>query len=99
MVEVKTLKLFWDKKAKKNRKPGDVFEATEARAKEIDAKIPGYISYAPVESAESVVETPAEPEEDLAGMTVAKLKALCAERGIDVPKYAKKAELVALLKE
>ena len=99
MVEVKTLKLFWDKKAKKNRKPGDVFEATEARAKEIDAKIPGYISYAPAAKAEPVVEKPAEPEVDLAELTVAKLKALCAERGIDVPKQAKKADLVALLKE
>ena len=30
-------------------------------------------------------------------MTVAQLRTLCGERGIDAPKKAKKAELIALL--
>lgn len=34
---------------------------------------------------------------DLSGMTVAQLRALCAERGVDAPKRATKAQLVQLL--
>lgn len=36
---------------------------------------------------------------DLSEMTVAQLKALCAERGIAVPGRATKAQLIALLGE
>ena len=51
------------------------------------------------------VEEPQEPETahdeteatDYSAMTVTELKALCAERGIEVPKRAKKAHLVELL--
>ena len=50
---------------------------------------------------EAPVEEPAvkDPQEDLAKFTVAQLKGLCEERGISVPKRAKKAEILALLEE
>ena len=34
---------------------------------------------------------------DLAALTVAQLRALCADRGVDAPKRATKAQLIALL--
>ena len=36
---------------------------------------------------------------DLSSLTVAALRALCEERGIDAPKCATKAQLIALLTE
>lgn len=54
--------------------------------------------------AEETVVQPVEEAVDAAtadvdydDMTVAELKAVCAERGIEVPKRAKKAQLIALL--
>lgn len=38
-------------------------------------------------------------ESDLSALTVAELKALCDERGVDYPKKATKAQLLALLGE
>jgi len=45
--------------------------------------------------------TPAQPNEqtDLTALTVARLRELCAERGVDAPKRATKAQLVQLLSE
>lgn len=44
------------------------------------------------------VEQPQETAaEDLTSLTVAELRTLCAERGIDAPKRATKARLVGLL--
>lgn len=40
-----------------------------------------------------------EKAEDLSGLTNAQLQELCAERGIEVPKKATKAQLIALLGE
>ena len=36
-------------------------------------------------------------ETDLSGLTVAELKSLCGERGLEFPKKATKAQLLALL--
>ena len=36
---------------------------------------------------------------DFSALTVAQLKSLCADRGIDAPKRATKAQLIALLTE
>lgn len=44
-----------------------------------------------------VDSTDEQPDVDLASLTVAQLKALCSERGIDVPSRATKAQLIALL--
>lgn len=42
-------------------------------------------------------EPPAEDSQDLSALTVAQLRELCDERGIDAPKRATKAHLIALL--
>lgn len=92
MVLVRVLRRFKDFKVHDYREPGDVFEVTEGRAAQIAAALPGYVS----------IEAAAEPEQpkeqvDLSKLTVTQLKGLCEERGIEVPKRAKKAELIALL--
>lgn len=38
-----------------------------------------------------------EPTQDLSVLTAARLRELCAERGIDAPSRATKAQLIALL--
>ena len=44
--------------------------------------------------------TTPEPEtQDLTAFTVAKLRALCEERGIEAPKRSTKAQLIELLKD
>ena len=45
--------------------------------------------------------TPAQPNEptDLTALTVAQLRELCVERGVDAPKRVTKAQLVQLLSE
>ena len=94
MVRIKVLRSFWDLVVHVDRKVGDEFEVTEKRAAHIQNKLPGYVT---------VIEAVVEPEEDakepvdLAKLTVATLKGLCAERGIEVPKKAKKADIIALL--
>lgn len=85
MVNVTVTKAFRDLKEHVDRKAGETFEATEERAAQIDAALPGYISIAKTAS--------------LSGLTVSQLRAQCAELGIDVPKGAKKADLVALLQQ
>ena len=84
MVRVTVLKPFFDLEKRVNRAAGDSFDTTEERAAHIASVLPEYVTYAS--------ET-----EDLSRMTVPELKALCAERGIAVPKAARKAELIALL--
>ena len=112
MVNVTVLRSFRDYVEHVNREPGDVFRATEERAASIADKLPGFIAYeaadGPVEAKGEQENTIAEkkPEKavseaqaDVSKLTVAQLKGLCAERRIDVPKGAKKADLVALLEE
>ena len=94
MVTVTVLKSFYDLKRHKDRKAGTTFDATEERAAYIAAALPGYVSYGADEP-----EANDRGVTDLAKLTVAQLKALCAERGIEVPPKAKKAGLVALLQE
>jgi hypothetical protein len=96
MVLVTVLRRFRDFASNCDRIAGEQFEATEKRAEYIDAKLPGYITFVPV-TEES--EPEASEEADLAKLTVAALKALAAERGIDIPKGTKKAQLIALLEE
>ena len=94
MVTITVLKAFGDLDARVNRKSGDVFEATEERAEYIESKLPGYISISHGEADE--VTEPAK-DTDLTKATVAELRAMCSERGIEVPKGAKKADIIALL--
>jgi len=51
----------------------------------------------PVQAVDEVQEPEAQDEPDYQSLKVAELKALCAERGIEVPKRAKKPDLIALL--
>lgn len=101
MVLVTVLRRFRDFVAKCDRNVGDKFAATEKRAEYIDAKLPGYITFEPIEpDVADATEPESEPERaDLSKLTVATLKTLAKERGIDVPKSAKKAQIVALLEE
>ena len=94
MVTVHVLKSFYDLKHHKDRKAGSTFEATEERAAHIDAALPGYVAYEADESKANDRSVA-----DLTKLTVAQLRALCAERGVETPPKAKKAELVDLLKE
>ena len=87
MVTLITLRKFHDTTIRGTRAEGDVFEATEERAARIMAALPGYVA---------VHELP-EDTPDYASMTVAQLRALCAERGVDVPKGSKKADIIELL--
>ena len=96
MVLVTVLRRFADFSAKCDRSVGEQFEATEKRAEYIDAKLPGYITFEPIEDGH---EQEADESADLSKLTVAALKALAAERGVDVPRGAKKAQLIELLEE
>lgn len=96
MATVKVLKRFWDRKRKVTREPGDVFTEPDKRVDEIQSRLPGYVDV--------IADAAAEPEKDVtetatgySEMSTQELKALCAERGMDVPKRAKKAQLIALL--
>ena len=44
MATVTVHRTFWDREAGANRVAGESFEATTARAAEIDAALPGYVS-------------------------------------------------------
>ena len=86
MVTVTVIKGFRDLKVHADRRAGETFNATEERAKEIAARLPGYVTY----------ETN-EPKSELDGLSVEELRALCEERGIKVPARAGRARLVSLL--
>lgn len=91
MVRVKVLKPFRDLKAHVDRKVGDTFEAPEERAAHIDAALPGYVE---------IQATAGEPVvAGLSGMTVAQLRALASERGVELPRGAKKADIIKALGE
>ena len=90
MVRVNVLKPFFDLEKRVDRAAGDAFEATEERAAHIAGKLPGYVTY------ERIAEA-APASEDLSKLTVAQLRALCAERGVEVPKGARKADIISLL--
>ena len=85
MVKVTVVGRFWDRQAHVNRFPGDVFEATEDRAKEIDSLIPGYITFSDVES------------DDLSALKVADLRSIAKERGVKLPAGANKSEIIKLI--
>lgn len=87
MANVKVNKLFWDRVAKVNRRPGDEFSATNHRARQIAERLPGYVEVAYDE-----------PAVDLASLKNDELIQIAKDKGIELPKRIKKADLVALLK-
>lgn len=86
MVELTVTRAFRDLKEHVDRNPGDVFDATEERAAEIDAALPGYVTIG------------GRKGDELDGMTATELRALAESRGIEVPKGARKTQIVQLLR-
>ncbi len=101
MAQIHVLHRFWDRKDRRTRRKGEVFTATEARAQELLRLIPDYVELVDAQpnwaDEAPVEETPAEEAVDYSKLETQELKRLCAERGIEVPKRAKKATLVKLL--
>jgi len=79
---------------------GDEFEGTDEQARELCAK--GFLTMSDDSALEGNPEGElAEPDEEevaLEDMTVAQLRAICNEYGIEVPERAKKENLVAAVK-
>lgn len=44
MVAVNVNRVFYDRQAKVTRRVGDTFDATEERAEELSAALPGYVT-------------------------------------------------------
>jgi len=84
MVAVTVVKGFRDLQEHVDRSQGETFQATEERAAYIDARLPGYVTY----------QT---EEPDLTSLTLAELKELAEERGVELPKNAKKAKVIELI--
>lgn len=87
MLNITVLKPFYDLKAHKDRRPGDTFGVTEARAAHLSTVLPGYVSYV----------THEEPKADLSKMTMQQLRQLAAERGVEVKGRKTKAQLIELI--
>ena len=88
MVTVTVKRHFWDISAKVRRKEGDTFVATPERFAEIEQRLPGYITYTE------------EPEgSSLSSLGMSELRAIAAERGIEVPKRTSKQQLIELIGE
>lgn len=77
---------FYDLKAHRGREAGETFEVDADRAAEIESRLPGYVTVA------------GDAVPDLSGMTVPQLRALASERGVDIPKGIRKAEIIELLR-
>lgn len=82
MPSVRTLRPFYDLLERVDRHEGDVFDATEERAAQIAQLLPGYVEVSTV---------------DLGSLKLAQLRELAAERGVEIPAKATKAEILELL--
>jgi hypothetical protein len=80
---------------KKTYRPGESLDVSEAEAKRLIAI--GAVRTSVAEEEMAPEEEIAETAAGLESMTVTQLKESLAERGVDVPKDARKAELVELL--
>ena len=87
MVTVKVIRGFRDLREHVDREAGSTFVASLARAEEIAARLPGYVTY----------EAAPDEAPDLKSLTVAQLRSLAGERGVTIPKNANKARLIELL--
>jgi len=72
----------------RDTRTGATYEPSSAFVAEMMAKNPALV---PLDAAET------EPTQDLSALTAAQLRELCGERGIEAPKRATKAQLIALL--
>lgn len=100
MVRITVVKPFYDLKRHKMLEQGDEYEATEERAAQIDAALPGYITHVAVDAEDAPVEEPADDAPDYESMPYIDLVSLARDRGIQVKGRPKKADLIeALTKE
>lgn len=98
MARVTVIRPFHDLVEDVDRRAGDVFDATDERARQLACVLPrGYVEVEQPQIAEPE-EKPADDMPDLLSMTVAQLKALASERGTEIPKGARKADIIKLLK-
>lgn len=87
MTSITVNKRFYDLKAHKWREAGETFAAEEKRAEQILSRLPGRVVVS--EGPRHVETVP-----DLSSMTVAQLKTLASERGVEIPKGARKADII-----
>lgn len=96
-MRVKATRRFFDKAAGATRREGDVFDASEERFDEIEAKLPGYVEAVEAESEDCAGEEEAETDE-LSGLTTANTKREIKEwadaRGIEVDVTLTKAQMI-----
>lgn len=91
-MDARVIRAFFHADTGRLWRVGDTFRGEDAAARQLAER--GYLDLGG-----GAVAAPASDAADLASLTVSELRALCAERGIDVPKRARKAELVAALAE
>lgn len=89
MVRVTVLQPFYDLKERVDRNPGDTFLASGKRANEIASKLPGYVRLAE--------DVPDYTRDELEGKRVQELGAIAEEMGLEIPRRAKKAQLIDLI--
>lgn len=108
MVTITVNKLFYDRVCRVDRHAGDKFDVTDERAAQILSRLPsGYVTVCHPEETSPVAadETPtaddgvADLPQDLSKLRNQQLEQLIRERGLEVPKRAKKAQLIAILSE
>ncbi len=87
---VKTNRQFFDTHVGVHRKVGDEFEVTEARYKDLNDKIAGFVT--------KIDRKTKEVLDPLDNLTIAEIKDLLDKEGIEYNAKAKKEELKALLK-
>lgn len=87
---VKTNRMFFDTLVGEHRNVGDEFEVTKERFDELNTKVPGFVTELDPKTKKEI--------DPLDGLTVAEIKALLDEKGVDYDPKAKKEELKALLK-
>ena len=109
MVLVTVNRPFHDLVEDVERHAGETFEVGEGRAARLKRALPaGYVSLdaiAPTDAPQKPEPAPEpvkepEPErkaEDLSQLTVQQLKAVANERGVELPKRAKKSEIIKIL--
>ena len=85
MARLTALTDFYDLKVHVWRRAGDTFDVTEERAEQIIGTLPHSVAYV------------AEAKPDLASMTLAELRELASKRGVELPKGARKATIIARL--
>lgn len=94
-TKAKVVKAFHHTNTGKTWLAGDVFSGDGATVAELARR--GFLAQAEPGAVVVVSADGFESEPDFDALTVKELAALCADRGIDVPAKARKAEFVAAL--